>query len=418
MQMNSQKRNFTNASGDRLSARLDLPVDSNPIAYALFAHCFTCTKNLLAAGNISRALTLEGFGVLRFDFTGLGESEGDFADTNFSSNVEDLVAAAEFLKSEYEAPKILIGHSLGGTAVLQAASQIPDARAVATIAAPFEPSHVNRLLQTARSEIEAQGEAEVLLEGRSFRIKKQFLDDINSAQSTQHIRNLKKALLILHGPLDQAVGIDSATSIFQAAKHPKSFITLDDSDHLLSDPEDSTYAGAIIGTWANRYIGATQKERKAPLADGSGNSKSQVVVRTEEGYCTDVIASGHGLTLDEPISVGGTNMGPTPYDYLLAGLGGCTSITLRMYADRKGWPLESIVVDLNHNKIHARDCAECETEGGKIDHIERQIELNGPLEDAQIQRLMEIADKCPVHKTLHSEIHVATSLRSPSGKEG
>lgn len=408
--MKNQKLTFSNRSGEQIGARLDLPVDGEPVAYALFAHCFTCTKNIKAAGNISRALTLQGIAVLRFDFTGLGESEGDFADTNFSSNVDDLVAAAAFLRQAYAAPKILIGHSLGGAAVLQVAQQIPEATAVATVAAPFDPAHVTNLLQSSRAEIEALGEAEVLLAGRPFRIKKQFLDDLETTKVESNIRNLKKALLVLHGPLDQTVGIDNASDIFQIAKHPKSFISLDRADHLLSDEADSLYAGAMIAAWAGKYIGVSQVETKAPRIDAKGHSDSQVIVRTEEGYCTDVIASGHSLVLDEPVAVGGTNMGPTPYDYLLAALGGCTSLTLRMYADRKGWPLEAVTVHLNHQKIHAADCEECETERGKIDHIERRLELEGPLDAEQIARLLEIADKCPVHKTLHSEIHVETAV--------
>ncbi|MEM7126132.1 MAG: alpha/beta fold hydrolase [Chloroflexota bacterium] len=409
--MNYKKLIFPNSQGELLGARLDLPVDSEPIAYALFAHCFTCTKNIRAAGNISRALTQHSIGVLRFDFTGLGESEGDFANTNFTSNVDDLVAAADYLEREYEAPKILVGHSLGGAAVLQAASRLPKVAAVATVAAPYDPGHVTHLLQSAKEEIENEGEAEVLLAGRPFRIKKQFLDDLESTQSEQCIRNLKKALLVLHGPLDQTVGIENAANIFQAAKHPKSFITLDEADHLLSNEADSLYAGAMIGAWANKYIGVTQEEEKAPKVNPLGESESQVIVRTEDGFYTEVLASGHSLVADEPVSLGGTNQGPTPYDYMLAGLGSCTTITLRMYADRKGWPLESVVVHLNHNKIHAQDCEACETEKGKIDHVERILELNGPLTTEQIQRLVEIADKCPVHKTLHSEIHVETQLK-------
>lgn len=404
--MNFQKFSFPNQDGEQLGARLDLPIDSAPVAYALFAHCFTCTKNIRAAGNISHALTQQGIAVLRFDFTGLGESEGDFAETNFSSNVEDLVAAAKFLEKQYEAPKILIGHSLGGAAVLQAAAQIPRATAVVTLAAPFDPGHVTQLLQESREEIEQKGSAEVLLAGRPFSIKKQFLDDLESTESASHIRTLKKALLVLHGPLDQTVGIENAASIFQTAKHPKSFITLDQADHLLSDEADSLYAGSMIAAWASKYIDVSQAEVKSPTF----KSNSQVTVRTESGYRTDVLANGHSLVLDEPLSVGGTNLGPTPYDYLLAALGGCTSITLRMYADRKGWPLDSIVVHLNHNKIHAEDCEHCETQQGKIDHIDRRLELNGPLDREQRARLAEIANKCPVHKTLHSEIHVETTV--------
>lgn len=405
--MPSQKLTFANAAGEQLAARLDLPLDGQPVAYALFAHCFTCTMNLKAVSNISRALTGEGIAVLRFDFTGLGESEGDFANTNFSSNVGDLVAAARFLAEHYAPPSILVGHSLGGAAVLQAAAQIPASVAVATIAAPCSPAHLARLLRETAAEIEAQGRASVTLAGRSFTITKQFLDDLDQARMQETIRNLRKALLVFHSPIDQIVGIEHAAQIFQAAKHPKSFISLDRADHLLSEQADSRYVGAMIAAWARKYIASPREMAgQQPLSD------QHVFVQTgSERYVTDILASGHHLIADEPIEVGGTNQGPNPYDYLVAGLGACTSMTLRMYADRKGWPLETITVHLRHQKIHARDCEECEAQSGYVDHIEREIEVTGPLDEQQRARLLEIADRCPVHRTLHGEIHVTTSLK-------
>lgn len=406
--MEFQKITFENASGQKLGARLDVPVDGQPVAYALFAHCFTCTKNLKAVGNISRALTRAGIAVLRFDFTGLGESEGDFADTNFSSNVADLVEAAQFLKANYQAPKILIGHSLGGAAVLQAAAQIPSSVAVATLAAPGEPSHVARLLGSKKEAIEAQGQAEVTLAGRTFTIKKQFLDDLEESHMQKTIQNLRRALIIFHSPVDNIVGIENASQIFQAAKHPKSFVSLDRADHLLSNEQDSMYVGAVIAAWARKYIDTPE-----PEAQPDEPPDHRVVVRTgQTQYRTEIKAGSHSLVADEPKSAGGTNLGPNPYDYLAAALGACTSITLRMYANRKEWPLEAIVVHLTHQKIHAADCEDCESEKGKIDRIEREIELVGPLDDDQRQRLLQIADKCPVHKTLHSEIVVKSRLKS------
>ena len=402
--MQSQRLTFSNAAGDRLSARLDTPLDAPPMAYALFAHCFTCSKDLKAVGNISRALTQAGIAVLRFDFTGLGESEGDFADTNFSSNVADLVAAADFLGEQSQAPQILIGHSLGGAAVLQAAADIASARAVVTIGAPSEPTHVNRLLGDDKKVIETQGVAEVRLAGRRFTIKKQFLDDLARTQMQDRIRKLRKALLILHAPFDKIVGIDNARQIFDAALHPKSFVSLDGADHLLSDQEDSLYAGSLIAAWARKYIDTSAPPAAPP--------DEWVSVQTgQTPYRTDIVASGHHLVADEPASVGGGDLGPNPYDYLVAALGTCTSITLRMYADRQGWPLEAIHIRLKHEKIHARDCEACETESGKIDWIEREIELQGPLTSEQRTRLRDIADKCPVHRTLHSEIVVNTELK-------
>ncbi|MDX1655239.1 MAG: alpha/beta fold hydrolase [Candidatus Competibacteraceae bacterium] len=397
--MRSQKLFFNNVEGDRLAARLDLPADARPVAYVLFAHCFTCSKNLKTVGNISRALTEARLGVLRFDFTGLGESEGDFEDTNFSSNVEDLIAAAEFLQQRFQAPALLVGHSLGGAAVLQAAVRLPSVQAVATLGAPAEPEHVSHLLASRREEIERHGVAEVQLDGRSFRIRKHFLDDLAASRMSDTIAALNRALLILHSPLDRIVGIDNAARIFQAARHPKSFISLDDADHLLSREADSHYAGQVLAAWARRYL---------PQIDESGESgqihqDNRVVTRTEaDGFRTQISVRGHTLVADEPPSVpGGTDTGPTPYDLLLAGLGACTSMTLGMYARHKQLPLEAATVYLTHDRIHARDCQDCQAQEGKIDQIQREIELHGDLDPQQRQRLLEIADRCPVHKTLH-----------------
>ena len=403
--MRSEKLMIPNADGQQLAARLDLPVDGKPIAYALFAHCFTCSKNLRAVTNISRALTQEGFAVLRFDFTGLGESEGDFADTNFSSNVADLVKAADYLGEHYGGPQLLIGHSLGGAAVLQAAGQIPACEAVVTVGAPANPVHVKHNFQGALATIEEDGEATVQLAGRPFKIKKQFLDDLEEQKMQETIRNLKRALLVMHAPRDNTVGIENAAEIFTAAKHPKTFVSLDQADHLLTDQADSLYVGNMIAAWVQRYI-ARPEEAENQLE----GREDRVVVRTEQGYTSQVLAGGHGLLLDEPLAVGGNNLGPTPYDYLLAGLGGCTGITLRMYADRKGWPLDAVEIHLGHDKIHAEDCANCESTEGKIDQITREIKLEGDLSTEQRTRLMEIAEKCPVHRTLHNEINVVTHL--------
>jgi len=406
--MSFKKLSFENKQGQRLAARLDLPVDEQPIAYALFAHCFTCTKNLKAVGNISRALTREGIAVLRFDFTGLGESEGDFADTNFSTNVDDLVAAAEALAAEHEAPRILVGHSMGGAAVLQAAARIASATAVATIGAPADPEHVVRHFEDSVEEIERKGEAVVKLAGRPFKIKKQFLDDLESQRMDAVLGKLNRALLIFHSPADLTVGIDNAARIFKAAKHPKSFVSLDRADHLLMEATDSVYVGTVLAAWARKYIGAVQEEVKQPDPAANG-----VVARLEgTGFRTEILANGHALVADEPQSFGGTNLGPSPYDLLVAGLGACTAMTLRMYASRKKWPLESTVVRLRHRKVHARDCEDCETQDNvKVDYIDRELELNGPLDEAQRERLTQIANRCPVHRSLESEVHVATRLR-------
>jgi alpha/beta superfamily hydrolase len=261
--MPTRKITVTNQTGQHLAARLDLPSDATPPVFGLFAHCFTCSKNLLAVTTISRALTNAGIGVLRFDFTGLGESEGDFADTNFSSNVDDLVAAADVLERVYAAPQLLVGHSLGGPAVLHAAARLPATRAVVTIGAPCDPSHVRKLLSSAEATIEAEGAAAVTLAGRTFTIKKQFLDDLETARMTATIRSLRVALLICHAPLDATVGIANAAHIFAEAHHPKSFLSLDQADHLLSNASDSRYVGAMIAAWASKYLVAEAAEQPA-----------------------------------------------------------------------------------------------------------------------------------------------------------
>ncbi len=405
--MHFLKLSFKNEKGEQLAARLDLPADEKPLAYAVFAHCFTCTKNLNAVVNINRALAQEGIATLRFDFTGLGESEGDFSHTSFSSNVSDLIAAADFLKQEFDAPKLLIGHSLGGAAVLQAAKYIPSSIAVATIGAPSSLTHLARYLKPQQTAVATQGETEITLAGKTFTIRKQFLDDLERVPMHETIQDLNKALLLFHSPLDSIVGIENAAEIFQAARHPKSFISLDRADHLLSTREDSLYVGSVLAAWVRKYL-----EISAPASPSRDLADNRVMTRTgRRGYQTEIIAGSHRLLADEPIAVGGSDTGPTPYDYLLAALGACTSMTLRMYADRKDLPLDSVVVRLKHQKIHAEDCQQCETTTGKIDTIEREIELDGPLDQEQRQRLLEIADRCPVHRTLHSEIIVKSKLK-------
>jgi uncharacterized OsmC-like protein/esterase/lipase len=413
--MQFQKLTFKNERGERLAARLDVPIDEKPRAYALFAHCFTCTKNLNAVFHINQALTRKGIAVLRFDFTGLGESEGDFSETNFRTNVSDLVSAANFLAEKFEAPKLLIGHSLGGAAVLQAAAHIPSSVAVATIAAPYELGDVRRHLGSSAREIEERGEASITLAGKQFMLTKQFLDDLEQTRMEDSIRNLGRALLVFHSPRDTVVGIENAGKIFQTAKHPKSFISLDRSDHLLSDRTDARYLGEVLAAWAGKFI----RELGDPVRPSRDLTDNRVVVRTGKvGYQTEITANEHHLIADEPVSVGGANTGPTPYDYLVAALGACTSMTLRMYSDRKQLPLDGAVVRLRHRKIHATDCAECATKEGTVDVIDREIELLGSLDEPQRKRLLEIADRCPVHRTLHSEILVKSWLKEEGEAKG
>ena len=395
---------FPGASGAVLAARLDLPPAGTPIAYALFAHCFTCSKETRAATYVSAALAERGIAVLRFDFTGLGGSGGDFASTNFSSNVEDLVAAADYLRQHHRAPSVLVGHSLGGTAILAAARRVPEAVAVATIGSPFDPAHVLHLIKDTAA-VERDGEAEVDIGGRPFRIRRQFLEDISGSKLGEGVARMGKALLVMHSPRDTIVDIDNATQIFSAAKHPRSFISLDPADHLLSRREDALFAGSILAAWAARYLGAAADAAPAPVPG------KVVVQETREGkFSQRVVVGQHVIRADEPIPAGGTDTGLSPYDLLLAALGACTSMTMRMYADLKGIPLERATVELRHDKIHAADCSECETREGRIDRIERLIRLDGPLSDEQRAKLLEISNKCPVHRTLHSEVTIPTRL--------
>lgn len=410
MSTRSRPIRFPGAGGETLAARLDLP-EGEPVAYALFAHCFTCSKDTRATAHIAGTLAEAGIAVLRFDFTGLGGSEGEFANTNFSSNVEDLVAAADFLRREYRAPKLLVGHSLGGAAVIVAATRIAECVAVATINAPADPAHVVKNFDHARAEIEREGEAEVELAGRRFRIRKQFLEDVAATSLTEILPKLERALLVFHAPRDAAVGIDNAARIFTAARHPKSFVSLDDADHLLNDKADARYVGAVLAAWATRYLGAGLSARPDTGSDRPSDTDWLTVEESGEGrYQQRIQAGRHTLTADEPAALGGDDAGLSPYQLLTAALGACTSMTLRMYAEHKKLPLEKVSVRLRHEKIHAEDCTECESKDGKIDRIEREITLTGDLDADQRRRLLEIADKCPVHRTLHSEVRVQTRL--------
>ena len=403
--MQTIKVQFDNEAGGTLAGLLDMPAKPTQ-HYALFAHCFTCTKNLKAATNISRALTEAGIAVMRFDFTGLGQSEGEFADTNFSSNVADLLAAARFLDEEYAAPEVLLGHSLGGTAVLQAAASVPSAVAVATIGSPSDPAHVEHLFGDARDRLDADGFAEVSIGGRPFTVKQQFVEDLAAHDLHSSVATLRKALLVMHAPLDDIVEVDNAAALFTAAKHPKSFVSLDTADHLLSRNEDSLYAGRMLATWASHFLSEVE-----PDADELAAEPGSVVARTlATGFRTEVVAGEHALVADEPASVGGTNLGPSPYELLSAALATCTTMTLKMYAGFKKLDLESVTVRVTHDKVHAEDCADCDSKDGKIDEFRRELSLEGDLDEAQRQRMLEIADRCPVHKTLHGEVKVRTSL--------
>jgi len=414
--MPSRRLDFPGHAGDSLSARLESP-EGEPRGAALFAHCFTCGKDLTAAKRIAGVLAARGFAVLRFDFTGLGHSEGEFANTTFRSNVEDLVAAAHRMEQDGIAPTLLIGHSLGGAAVLAAASEIPSVKAVATVGAPADPAHVLHNLGAELETIRREGEAEVTLAGRRFTIGREFVDDVSEAKLSSAVAALKRPLLILHAPRDAVVGIDNATDLFVAARHPKSFVSLDDADHLLSRREDADYAADVIAAWAARYAARPAETPEAAPAPAESEAPPEGVVRATEadpeGLRQEILAGRHALVADEPASVGGTDAGPTPYGLLSAALGACTTMTVRMYARRKDWPLRRVSVEVEHDRVHARDCERCETKDGKIDRFRRRLKLEGELSDEQRARLLEIADKCPVHRTLHSEVSVITEAAEP-----
>ena len=403
-----EKVSLVNRDGHRLAGRLDLPPDGRPLAYALFAHCFTCSKDLLAAKRIAAELANSGMGVLRFDFTGLGSSEGEFANTHFSSNVQDLVRAAAFLRANYVAPAILVGHSLGGAAVLASAAEIPEAKAVVTIGAPADVSHVLGQFGGSLREIREKGAAQVTLAGRSFTITRSFVEDAEGQRLQDRIGKLGKALLVMHAPLDAIVGIDNATRVFLAARHPKSFVSLDDADHLLSDANAAAYAARVIAAWASKYV---PDAPSAPLDEHVG-----VLVReTGQGkYQNAIVAGRHRLIADEPIDAGGLDSGPSPYDYLAIALGACTAMTLRIYAEHKKLALGRVSVAVRHGKVAAQHCSDCgaiaEGREGRIDRFERAITVEGDVDAGLKDKLVEIAGKCPVHRTLEAASAVVTTV--------
>jgi uncharacterized OsmC-like protein/pimeloyl-ACP methyl ester carboxylesterase len=397
----SKRINFRGGGGDALAARLDLPLGP-PVAYALFAHCFTCSKDTLAASRISESLTGCGIAVLRFDFTGLGGSEGEFANTNFSSNIADLVAAADHLRAEFGGPGILIGHSLGGTAVLAAAARIETVTAVVTINAPFDPKHVLNLFQDEIGHIEEQGEAEVTLGGRRFHVRREFLADVSAQRMEETIGALHKPLLVFHAPQDATVSVENARLIFEAARHPKSFVALDGANHLLTRSDDAQYVAAVISAWVSNYI------PRPVLATGSDAPRDVLVEETRTGkYTQTIIAGPHRIAADEPRPIS-DDIGMSPYELLTAALGACTSMTLRMFAERHGWPLDRVSVRLSHGKEYVADCAECDTKNGKIDVIDRSINLVGQLDGDQRKKLLAVSEMCPVHRTLQSAITIRT----------
>ncbi|MCT8331144.1 bifunctional alpha/beta hydrolase/OsmC family protein [Albidovulum sediminis] len=404
--MKTERISFPGATGAILAARLDRP--EGPVrAAAVLAHCFTCSKDIAAARRISGRLAALGIAVLRFDFTGLGHSGGEFANTNFSSNVGDLLAATRWMAGQGLAPQLLIGHSLGGAAVLKAAPQVPGLRAVVSIGAPSDPAHVAHNFGGKLDEIRAKGEAVVTLAGRDLTIRRQFLDDISAASLTDALPRLGAALLVLHAPRDSVVGIENAQAIFVAAKHPKSFVSLDDADHLLTREADAEYVADLISSWSSRYLDLAPEHMRPEAPEG--------VVRVAEaeasGFRQDITVNNrHQLVADEPVEMGGTDLGPSPYQLLSAALGACTAMTIRLYARRKGIPLAHVACDVTHDRCHTEDCEECDKAQSKVDVFNRTIHLRGDLSEDQRAALLAIADKCPVHKTLHGQAIIRSAL--------
>ena len=446
---------FPNAAGHQLAGYVQLPADRDPRHFALLAHCFSCTKNARALREIARALNQEGFGVMRFDMTGLGESEGAFGEAGFAANIGDIVAAYAYLAEAHRAPALVVGHSLGGTAALCAGAMLPEVRAVVTIGSPSEAGHTTHLFAESLAEIEARGRATVRLQGRPFELSLDFVRSLTEANVAEAIAQSRKALLILHSPQDKTVGIEHAERIYVKARHPKSFGSLDGADHMLTDPGDARYAGQLIAAWVGRYLPRDPDEDAGEL----GEAKAVAVRLGAEGFTTDIRIRHHGLTADEPPSVGGKDYGPNPYELVTAGLGACTAMTIQMYARRKGWPVERVDVELRHFKDYPADMQAATTYGGsdlggggitvggddvggddaggddvggddaseagqavspgasaeppdakpvKIDHFERVVTLVGDLSEAQRARLLEIADRCPVHRTLEAEVAIVT----------
>lgn len=404
--MKSTRLKIENKKGYKLNAFLELPANQKPNYFAVFAHCFTCSSSLGTVKHVSRALTNHGFGVVRFDFTGLGRSEGEFSESHFSANVDDLIAVNDYMQSHYEAPSLLIGHSLGGAAVITAASQLENVKAIAAIGAPAKVSHVKHLFSHSIEEVKQKGEVEVNIGGRPFKINLEFIADFDKTDLPSIVKELRKPLLIMHAPFDAIVGINNAEMLYHNAHHPKSFVTLDDADHLLSNSKDSIYVGNVIGTWVQRYF--LQKENK--MLETKGEQLVGHLNLVEDNFTTSIQTSNHFIIADEPASIGGDDFGPSPYDFLSAGLAACTVMTLKMYAQRKKWDLQEVYTYITYSKKHSDDLKIDLDEPKRIDHLQKRLKFVGNLDDAQKAKLKEIASKCPVHRTLISDTIIETQV--------
>lgn len=404
--MKSERLQILNSKGLKLQSFLELPANQKPNYFAVFAHCFTCSSTLSAVKHISRALTTHGFGVLRFDFTGLGRSEGDFSDSHFSANVQDLISVNAYLKENFEAPSLFVGHSLGGAAVLVAASKLENVKAVATIGAPSTVDHVKHLFSHRLDEVKEKGKIEVNIGGRPFNIDEDFVSDFDKTDLPSIVKSLRKPLLILHSPIDTIVGIKNAEDLYVNAHHPKSFISLDQADHLLSDSQDSSYVGNVIGSWVDRYFESKENE----MLDAKGEQLVGHLNLVEDNFTTSIQTRHHSFLADEPASVGGDDFGPSPYEYLNASLAACTVMTLKMYAERKKWDLQEVFVYISYSKKHSEELGLDIEKPGHLDYITKKLKFVGNLDQTQKERLKEIASRCPVHKTLLTDTLIDTEI--------
>ena len=404
--MNTIRLEIENRKGLKLQAYLELPANQKPNHFAIFAHCFSCNSNFNAVKNISRSLSNHGFGVLRFDFTGLGRSEGEFAESHFSANVDDLIDVAQYLEKNYKAASLLVGHSLGGAAVIVAASKLESIKAVATVGAPATVNHVTHLFSHAIDEVADKGEVEVKIGGRPFKINQDFVNDFSKTDLPEITKKLRKPILVMHAPFDSVVGIENAHQIYHNAIHPKSFISLDDADHLLTRSTDSVYVGNMIGAWVDKYFPSEENN----MIYTKGEQLVGHLNLVEDNFTTSIQTKKHSFIADEPASIGGNDFGPSPYDYLSAGLAACTVMTLKMYAERKKWDLQEVFVYITYSKKHSDDLEIDVEKPTRFDHLQKKLKFIGDLDEKQTQRLKEIASKCPVHKTLHSETQVITKL--------
>lgn len=404
--MNTVRLEIENKKGLKLQAYLELPANEKPNHFAIFAHCFSCNSNFNAVKNISRALSNHGFGVLRFDFTGLGKSEGEFAESHFSANVDDLLAVNEYLTNNYKAPELLVGHSLGGAAVIVAGAKLENIKAVATVGAPATVTHVTHLFSHAIEDVAKKGEVKVHIGGRPFKINKEFVNDFSKTDLPEITKKLRKPLLVMHAPFDSVVGIENAHEIYHNAMHPKSFISLDNADHLLSNKADSLYVGNLIGTWADKYFPLEENKMIATKGEQLVGHLNLV----EDNFTTSIQTKNHSFIADEPAHIGGDDFGPSPYDFLSAALASCTVMTLKMYAERKKWDLQEVFVYITYSKKHSEDLGIDLEKPTRLDHLQKKLKFIGNLDDTQKNRLKEIASKCPVHKTLLTTTIIDTQL--------